>query len=833
MTQAGHGSRTAPPTGAWVAYVPAVGAFDETFAEGRIRAHWEPLFAALAEIGPSEFRTRQESARRILREHEAIHNGRADHEGNDRPWDLDLVPLILPAEEWSELEQGLVQRSRLLNFILADLYGPRRAIEAGVLPAEVVQSNPAFLRACAGLRMPVPLFLHGTELARAPDGGWWVVADYAQAAPGLGYALEHRGVSSRLLPEAFRPSHARPLERFIRFIRDELHAFPREAGETPKVVLLAGAPGHEHYFEHAYLSRHLGLPLVEGEDLTVRGDRVYLKTLSGLQRVHVVLRLLDDARADPLELDAASTEGVPGLLEATRAGQVVVVNPPGSALVEAPAMMAFLPGLCRFHLGEELRIPSVATWWCGQPGERSHVLDNLDGLIVRPAFGLSGADETLGDAGGSPGRAISEAPGHFVGQEEVHLSCAPTWVSSGIAPWPMRLRTFTCWSATGAMVLPGGLARVWNPAETFRPTQASGGAGKDTWVLSTVPVAPADRSGAWTMPTTCERVDTELPSRVADNLFWLGRYIERLEDTVRVLRCALVRLCEDVRDETSAELKAVARLLVRLDLLPAAFAGPFSMSALDRELEALTRRHHRLGTVPDLIDRLRRIALVVRDRFSSDTWRIFNQLQADPRVPAGRRQATQPVQLLNTLLFDLAAFSGLQLENMTRGAGWRFLDLGRRMERAVNMITLSQAVLELEAANQSAVELMLEIADSTMTYRRRYFAAPQLPAVLDLLWLDGTNPRSLLFQLEAVLDHLLHLPEDLASARSVPGSDAVHRGRATLRAMDLADLLAPQALEPSGTIPRALAGIAADLRHLSEALTQRYFSHSQTRCSST
>jgi len=237
--------------------------------------------------------------------------------------------------------------------------------------------------------------------------------------------------------------------------------------------------------------------------------------------------------------------------------------------------------------------------------------------------------------------------------------------------------------------------------------------------------------------------------------------------------------------------------------------------------------------VPVLIDRLRRIALVVRDRFSSDTWRIFNQLQADPRVPAGRSQVTQPVQLLNTLLFDLAAFSGLQLENMTRSAGWRFLDLGRRMERAVNMITLSQAVLELEAANQSAVELMLEIADSTMTYRRRYFAAPQLPAVLDLLWLDGTNPRSLLFQLEAVLDHLLHLPEDLASARSVPGSDAVHRGRATLRAMDLADLLAPQALELSGTIPRALSGIAADLRQLSEALTQRYFSHSQTRCSST
>jgi uncharacterized circularly permuted ATP-grasp superfamily protein/uncharacterized alpha-E superfamily protein len=817
--------------------VPAVGAFDEAFAGGRIRAHWETLFAALAEIGPHEIRTRRESARRILREHEAIHNGRADREGNDRPWDLDLVPLILPAEEWSDLEKGLVQRTRLLNCILADLYGPRRAIEAGVLPANVVQSNPAFLRSRAGLRVPAQLFLHGTELARAPDGGWWVVADYAQAPPGLGYALEHREVISRLLPEAFRQIHARPLELFIRFIRDTLHAFQLEAGETPKVVLLSGALGHEHYFEHAYLSRHLGLPLVEGEDLTVRGDRVFLKTLSGLQRIHVVFRLLDDGRADPLELDAASTEGVPGLLEAARAGQVAVVNPPGSALVEAPAMMAFLPGLCRFHLGEELRLPSVATWWCGQPREKDHVLANLDGLTVRPAFGPPGADEVPGNAGMNPrfeqlGRAISEAPGQFVGQEQVRLSCAPTWDSAGLASWPMRLRTFACWSAAGAMVLPGGLARVWNPAETFMPIQGSGGAGKDTWVLSPVPIAPADRGGAWAVSATSVRVDTELPSRVADNLFWLGRYIERLEDTVRVLRCALIRLRGDARDESSTELKTVARLLVRLDLLPPAFAGPFGMAALDHELVALTRGRHRLGTVPDLIDRLRRIALVVRDRFSSDTWRIFNQLRADPQVPLARSQVSQPVQLLNTLVFDLAAFSGLQLENMTRGAGWRFLDLGRRMERAVNMLTLSQAVLGLETADQPAAELMLEIADSVMTYRRRYFAAPQLPAVLDLLWLDETNPRSLLYQLEAVLDHLLHLPADLASARSVPGADAVHRGRAMLRVMTLADLLAPHALDLSSRIPKALTGIAADLRQLSEALTQQYFSHSQTRCSS-
>jgi uncharacterized alpha-E superfamily protein len=292
---------------------------------------------------------------------------------------------------------------------------------------------------------------------------------------------------------------------------------------------------------------------------------------------------------------------------------------------------------------------------------------------------------------------------------------------------------------------------------------------------------------------------------------------------VRLLRCAVTRLRGEARDECSSELKTVARLLVQLDLLPSSFAGPFRLAALDHELLALTRQSHRLGTVPDLIGRLRRIALVVRDRFSSDTWRIFNKLEADPRAGAGRGQSS--VQLLNTLLFDLAALSGLQLENMTRGPGWRFLDLGRRMERAVNMITLSQAVIELESSGQPAVELMLEIADSMMTYRRRYFAAPQMPAVFELLWLDGTNPRSLLFQLEAVLEHLPHLPADLASARSMPGSDALHRDRATLRALDLADLSTPHGLDLPRAIPPVLEGIARDLRQLSEALTQRYFSH--------
>ena len=840
MIQPGNGSAAASLSRPWAEYDPGDGAFDEAFSEGRIRSHWEALAQALDQLGPDELRLRQENARRILREHGAIHNVHGDNQGMDRPFDLDLVPFILPSDEWSALEQALLQRTRLLNLLLADLYGERRSIEAEVLPPAVVQANPLFLRPCNAIRPPggVFLLLHAIDLARAPDGRWWVLADHAQAPSGLAYAIENRGVISRLLAEPFRESPVLRLEPFVRFMIEALRRFGPGSGEPSNVLTLAEGPSQDDYFEHAYLARHLGLPLIEGEDMTVRGDRVFLKTLSGLQRVHVILRRLGDTQVDPLELDPASKVGVPGLLEAARAGNIAIANAPGSGLVEAPAFLAFLPGLCRFLLGEDLLLPSVATWWCGQANERDYVLRHLDRLMVRPAFAASGADRVIGPVMAEAewkrlAAAVSEAPRRYVGQEQVGVSRVPTMTPSGLVSWPMRFRAYVCWSGEKGMVLPGGLTRVWNPAAASMPVILSGGASKDTWVLSPTPVDSGVGGAPWAAaPVAGVRVRAEIPSRTADNLFWLGRYIERLEDTVRVLRCALARLLGETRYENSPELTAVAHLLMRLDLLPSAFAGRFEVTTLEREILALVHQTHRLGTVRDIVGRLWRVALVVRDRFSIDTWRIFNKLQSDPSAHAGGGEPNHAMQLLNSLVFNLAAFSGMQMENMTRGSGWRILDLGRRLERAVNMITLSQAALHLDALDQTTAELILEIADSAMTYRRRYFAAPQTPPAFELLWVDGSNPRSLVYQLDAVAGHLARLPEDFASAWSLPGSDALERGRTTLRALNLEALAAPHALDPSSSVARVIADIARDLRLLSDALAQRHFGHSPTRCSS-
>jgi uncharacterized circularly permuted ATP-grasp superfamily protein/uncharacterized alpha-E superfamily protein len=826
MIQPGDGD-TAPGSAmsdaGWVSH-------DEAFSGGRARSHWRELLGALEKMGGGELARRREEIRRILREHAATLNHH--EEAIEHAESLDPVPFILPAKEWTLLERGLLQRTRLLDLALADLYGPRRLIDSGVLPAEVVQANPAFLRPCDGIRpaMGSFLFLHAIDLGRAPDGRWWVLGDHTQTPAGLGWALEAREVLAQAWPGAFQGHAVRPLEPFRAFVRDALRSGWDKASGSPNVVMLADGFAGCESFDRAYLSRHLGAPQVHGEDLTVRADQLFLKSLAGLQRVHVVLRQMHDERVDPLELDPASNEGAPGLVEATRAGKTRLVNALGSGLVEAPALFAFLPGMCRYLLGEELRLASVATWWCGQPRERGYVAEHRERLALRPAFSPDESAHLLE----SSALANSSTAHRLVGQEQVRLSLVPVVSETGSALWPMTLRVYVCWAGDVGMVMPGGLTRVWDPAGSQGPSSRGYRLTKDTWVLAHEPVAGNGEGARAKGMAPVALASGELPSRVADNLFWLGRYLERLEDTTRLLRCALQRFPGEKGNAVPRELDVVVRLLARVDLMPLRFEAAYTLRELETESMSLIHQANRLGTLRDLGSRLRRIALVVHDRFSRDTWRVFNKLQhelteVDVRPPAPMASA---VRLLDLLVGNLAAFSGLQTENMTRGMGWSFLDLGRRLERAINMVTLSQAVVQLDAAGHDPGEPMLEVADSMITYRRRYAGAPRLPAILDVLWLDGSNPRSLMFQLDALLDQCARLPRDAAATDLLPNLDALRVGRTRLREMTLDQLAAPGAMETSGAIARVLTGVGRDLRQFSEALTRRYFTHVQTRCSS-
>ncbi|MFM1770231.1 MAG: hypothetical protein RJA22_2760 [Verrucomicrobiota bacterium] len=848
------GSAGAPAHSLFQGYMAGPEAFDEARepAPGGFaaRPHWQRFAAALERLGPRELAGRWENGRRILREHGVTYNVYGDPQGTDRPWGLDLVPLLIPPGDWAAIEAGLIQRTRLFNRILADLYGGgQRLLRDGFLPPELVYANPAFLRPCRGLPVPrhVYLHLHACDLARAADGRWWVLSDRTQAPSGAGYALENRTVTSRILPDELLENNVRRLGPFFRAQREMLLRLAPRHRPNPALVLLTPGPLNETYFEHAFLARHLGIPLVEGADLTVRDRRVFLKTLEGLKPVDVILRRVDDSFCDPLELRADSMLGVPGLVEAARAGQVTVANALGSGLMETPALLAFLPGVCQHLLGEELRLPSVATWWCGQAAALRQVLDRLDELVVKPAFGAPGKQSWFGGRLTPRERddliaRIRARPADFVGQERVVLSRAPVWADPGLEARSVVVRVYAANDGDQVRVLPGGLTRVSRTSEDPVVTMQHGGGSKDTWVIESPAAAPGPspegpqaRPAAGTEPaaeTGAEpetagprgRVDAGVPSRAADNLFWLGRYTERLEQTLRALRCVLGRLSDEGARDDSTTLAALGDLMAGLELAPA--RREFSARELQQQLLQRVYKPQLTGSVRELVGRVRFIASTVRDRFSGDTWRILGRLDADAGVRPGRLPLADALALIHNLVLDLAAFNGMEMENMTRGHGWRFLDLGRRVERGQRVVELLRATAGVPRHRALLLEPVLEIADCLMTYRRLHLGEPRLPEVLELLLRDPANPRSLAFQVRVLEQHLAGLPQP-------PGADGTHDGRRLLalaRALEAATGGHGPGHAEAG-LAAWLDGLAGELAAFSDEITHRYFTHVAPRLS--
>ena len=834
-------------------YSAGTGIFDELHeARTQPRAHWRPLIAALQKLGRHELLSRWENGRRIIREHGVTYNVYGDPEGMDRPWALDFVPLLITAEEWARIEAGLIQRSRLFNLILADIYGgSQRLLRDGFLPPELVYANPGFLRPCRGIRVTadVYLHLHACDLGRSPDGKWWVLSDRTQAPSGTGYAWENRTVVSRVLPHEIRDCNVQRLGQFFRQQREMLFNLAPAGRTQPSIVLLTPGPHNETYFEHAYLARHLGFPLVEGADLTVRDQRVFLKTIEGLQPVDVILRRVDDSFCDPLELRGDSFLGVSGLVEATRAGTVTVANALGAGLMESPAFLAFLPSVCRHLLGEELLIPSIATWWCGQAEELHYVMEHLDLLIVKPAFGsraqgsIPTAPRTRRQSDEDRARLIQmihASPRDFVAQERVKLSRAPAWLDDHLTARSVVLRTYVAKGPDCCAVLPGGLTRVSKNPDDLVVSMQSGGGSKDTWVLSNGTMHPPERGAEATdeatrgdtrppIPIESDQVLAGVPSRAADHLFWLGRYTERLEQLLRVLRCVLGRSVDESGSENS--MRPLAELAANLGLLPSNANPETGNVELSRNMLRLLYEPDEPGGARELLKRVRLIASAVRDRFSGDTWRILGRLDTDARAKPGRLPFTSASALIHNLVLDLAAFNGMEMENMTRGRGWRFLDFGRRLERGLSVLKLLQAAANVKTEPASVLEPVLEMADSVMTYRRRYFAAPRLPGVLELLLRDESNPRSLAFQVNVLRDHITALIVDPKTPTPEVESAHVATLANTLRSLDFEAVATKHLDGATESLLNLLEACASDLAEISDQVTNRYFSHSVPRVS--
>jgi len=818
--------------------------YDEMVAsEGKIRSQWKPLMDSISAMGSEGLASRWQEGRRLLHDNGVTYNVYGDPRNTDRPWPLDPLPFVIDESEWVAIEAAVRQRATLLNALLADLYGPQRLLRKDLFPPELIFRHPGFLRPCCNVPVPGDIYLHhySADLARSPDGQWWVIADRTQAPSGAGYALENRLVSQRVLPDVFRAAHVRRLADFFKSYREALRGLVQHHHDNPRVVLLTPGPYNETYFEHAFLARYLGYTLVEGGDLTVRDNSVFLKTLGGLLPVDLIMRRQDDSYCDPLELREDSVLGVPGLVQAVRAGNVAIVNALGSGLLESPAPAAFLPSLCKHLLSEELKMPTVATWWCGEEEPLSYVLENLARLVIKPTFQGSHRLPIFGAKLSAAERErlreeILQAPADYVAQEQVSLSTVPVWQEGGgLTPRHLVLRVYVVASEGSYAVMPGGLSRITSSLDSLVASMQHGGGSKDTWVLSSGAVPQTTLLTGGSTSLEVSRATFDLPSRVADNLFWLGRYAERVESAVRVARAILVRLYQESDPANAAGLEAGIRIMVALGHLPTKLIAGNNGSApdnrdavIEREMLAVIFDSEEKSSLGWMLNQLRRVAWLLRDRFSADAWRILNRFDkqfASP-PPIEPLRMGRALSLLDDAIMTLSAFSGLVMESMTRGDGWRFLDIGRRLERAVQMIEMLRHGLGPRSRDEGGeLQTLLEIADSSLTYRSRYLTSMQADLVLDLLLLDEANPRSAAFQLARLREHVEELPDRSADARRSARWRVVAGLISSVQLADAQELIRPGEKGDWDSLERLLGGLAAGLRALSEALARDYFEH--------
>jgi len=778
---------------------------------GGMRAHWRPLIDRLrADESPDAVRRSLELTRRLVVENGVTYNVYADPQGADRPWALDPLPFVLPAAEWRTIEAGVAQRAQVLNALLADLYGPQRLLAEGHVPAELPFGHPNYLWACHGIR-PLDgqwLNVYAADLARAPDGRWWLLADRTQAPSGAGYALENREILEQVHPEAIPDMSVRRVRGFFNTLRDRMagsFAHDVAGDEAPLAVILTPGPYNETYFEHAYLARQLGMPLVEGSDLTVRGDTVYLKTLGGLRRVHSILRRLDDDYCDPLELRGDSALGVPGLMGALRAGRVVVSNAPGTGVLESAAWLGFLPPVAERLIGEKLILPEVATWWLGEKPALDYVLANLDHLVIKPTYPNQRFEPMFGrDYEGKERDAlvarIRNRPYAYVAQEHVRLSQAPVWksaASSELVSRALTVRVYAVVGPDGVRVMPGGLARVAHDGAADVVSTQRGGGAKDVWVLS-------DGAHEETL-TTAGRAHPQrhdyIPSRLVENLYWLGRYTVRAENNARLLLRTLAA-------RSDARVFPHARQVCR-DL---------GAVTPDGDVFDALRTPASVGITAD-IKHLAWCASQVRNRLSARYWRGVVGLQRQVQEAAASRGSSR--EAYERLLLSLAALTGFSEEDMMHDEGWRVMRLGRRIERMQFIANVLVCQLESpHATRPESVEWLLEVCDSTPIYRARYIGAPRLSQLLNLLLYDDGHPMALAF-LRRSIDRDL---DDLA--RSLEGERERGVPDVPLVPSDAAEQL--DARGPLGDAAREqlaadLAALARRAGELSDRLSHRYF----------
>ncbi len=781
-------------------YRLTTGVADELFdAQGQMRPVWRRFVDRFARLSAAEVTARFERGNQYLRDAGVFFRQYSNDPLTEREWPLSHIPVILHEDEWEQICEGLSQRADLLEAVMADLYGEGKLVSGGHLPAELVAGSKQWLRPMVGVTPRGGHYLHflAFEIGRSPDGSWLVLGDRTQAPSGAGFALENRMATGRIFPERFPRAHIHRLAGFFQGYRQALERLSRgPGGEIRTPAILTPGPSNDTYYEHTYIARYLGLALLEGEDLLVENAQAMVRTIEGPKPLGALWRRIDAIFADPLEFDAGSEIGTPGLMEAVRGGNLAMVNALGSGVLEMRALMAFLPRISQVLTGKPLALPNIATWWCGGTRERKYVEANAERMMIGSAHAVDlpfdlGATTALGGRfRGAARESIAEwlatEGTHLVGQEAVTLSTTPAWVETEgptpegeptgrVLPCPMTVRVFAARTAQGWTFMKGGYARIGRSGDATALAMQRGGAVSDVWIVSDRPVPAHSLAPEGDFRRAAPGI---LPARSADNLFWLGRYVERTEDAIRLIRAYHLRLA--ATDNPGDP---------RLRLLRA-FLGGYGFDVTQAVPDTLIGR----------IETARACAAKVRDRFSTDGWAALKDLDKTARqMTRTAKPGDDAARAMSVLVRKITGFSGLVHENMYRFEGWRFLSLGRKLERADALAALLRAFAD-PAAPPGSLDLAVEVGDSVITHQRRYRVETSRDTVVDLLALDADNPRAILFQLREMRKLVENLPNAYENGRLGPLLRAISPLESALSVAEPAEITSERLIELRGAI---------------------------------
>jgi uncharacterized circularly permuted ATP-grasp superfamily protein/uncharacterized alpha-E superfamily protein len=749
--------------------------------DGNIKPDWETLFQTFSMLGDEEVSNRNSDTLRLLKENGVTYNIYGDPNGLNRPWKLDNIPFLISTEEWNSIESGLSQRAQLLNLILEDIYGEKSLLKKGILPMELIYNHAGFLRPCNGIKQPGKhrLILYSADIAKSTEGKLWVVNDRTQAPSGSGYALENRTTMTRVIPELFNGLKVRHLSPYFSALRNGLNEIAPQKNLNPRIVILTPGSKNETYFEHSYLSSYLGFTLVQGNDLIVKDNFVWLKTMGGLERVDVILRRVDDIYCDPLELRSDSQLGIPGLLQCVRSGNVSIANPLGSSILENPGLMPFLQLISRYFLSEDLILPTIASWWCGQPKELQYVLENIKTLVIKKIYRNPTGSSSIDGASLSSNqldecrRQIKANPALFVGQEKVEISLSPSLIEERIIPQRVLFRSFLVSNQDNYVAMAGGLVRSSANAGNFNISSQTGGFSKDAWVISPEPGRVVTVLNE--IPEgVAETYNDMLPSHAAENLFWVGRYTERLLGNARFLRTVMQFLAEGNKLITENNRQTERNLLEAFTRYSYTLPGFIGEKAEElftdpwKELKDILFNEKRPGGMKFNFLQFYKAIHEVRDHWSTDTWRVVRGMeeQLQNGISLTHHGHLQMIHTLDDLITSTVAFIGLNRESISREQGWVMLDLGRKIEQSLLVITMLRTTMVKKYNDQVEYNLQQSVLMSNeglVNYRYKYRRPLQNLLVLDLLLFDPNNPRSLTYQVVRLKSYLRNLPKNNGS----------------------------------------------------------------------